>query len=124
MWENCGLVRDRNGLARAIDQIDELIEQADQVAVAGPPQANYGWQEALDVRNQLTVARTMVVAALAREESRGAHFRSDFPEQDDERWLRSIVVRRGENGRPELDSRPVALSRLRPDLAVPAGVAG
>jgi succinate dehydrogenase / fumarate reductase flavoprotein subunit/fumarate reductase flavoprotein subunit len=124
MWENCGLVRDRQGLERAVDRIEELIDQADRSAVAGPPQANYGWQEALDVRNQLTVARTMVAAALAREESRGAHFRSDFPEQDDERWLRSILVRRGADGRPDLDSRPVTLSRLRPDVAVPAGVAG
>jgi succinate dehydrogenase / fumarate reductase flavoprotein subunit/fumarate reductase flavoprotein subunit len=124
MWEDCGVVRDRQGLQRAVDRIEELIEQADRVAVAGPAQANYGWQEALDVRNQLTVARTMVLAALAREESRGAHFRSDFPAQDDERWLRSIVVRRGADGQPELDSRPVALSRLRPDVPAPAGVAG
>jgi succinate dehydrogenase / fumarate reductase flavoprotein subunit/fumarate reductase flavoprotein subunit len=122
MWEDCGLVRDRQGLRRAREQIEELMEQADCVAVPGPSRVNYAWQEALDIRNQLTVARTMVVAALAREESRGAHFRSDFPEQDDERWLRSIVVRRGPDGQPELDSRPVVLTRLQPEGAVAAGV--
>ncbi|MEA2530077.1 MAG: succinate dehydrogenase / fumarate reductase, flavoprotein subunit, partial [Thermomicrobiales bacterium] len=122
MWEDCGLVRDRQGLTRVRERIDELTDQADRIAVPGPPRVNYAWQEALDVRNQLTVARTIVVAALAREESRGAHFRADFPEPDDAQWLRAIVVRRGADGQPELDMRPVALSRLRPEGAVPAGV--
>jgi succinate dehydrogenase/fumarate reductase flavoprotein subunit len=123
MWENCGVVRDRQRLTRALDRIEELMEQADRIAVPGPPRANFGWQEALDVRNQLTVARTMVAAALAREESRGAHFRADFPVPDDERWLRFIVVQQGADGRPELDTRPVVLSRLRPEVTIPAGVA-
>ncbi|MEA2528072.1 MAG: succinate dehydrogenase / fumarate reductase, flavoprotein subunit [Thermomicrobiales bacterium] len=122
MWEDCGLVRDRQGLTRVRERIDELTDQADRIAVPGPPRVNYAWQEALDVRNQLTVARTIVVAALAREESRGAHFRADFPEPDDAQWLRAIVVRRGADGQPELDMRPVALSRLQPEGAVPAGV--
>lgn len=124
MWANCGLVRDRQGLLRARDEIDELIEQAERIAVPGPVQVNYAWQEALDVRNQLTVARTMVAAALVREESRGAHYRADFPEQDDARWLRSIVVRQGADGRPDLDFQPVALSRLRPETAMAVGVRG
>jgi succinate dehydrogenase/fumarate reductase flavoprotein subunit len=124
MWEDCGLVRDRAGLLRARERIDELTERAERIAVPGPPQVNYAWQEALDVRNQLTVARAIVAAALVREESRGAHYRADFPEQDDERWLRSIVVRQGADGQPELEPRPVALSRLRPEVGLAAGVRG
>jgi succinate dehydrogenase / fumarate reductase flavoprotein subunit/fumarate reductase flavoprotein subunit len=124
MWTHCGLVRDRQGLTRARDEIDGLIEQAERIAVPGPVQVNYAWQEALDVRNQLTVARTMVAAALVREESRGAHYRADFPEQDDERWLCSIVVRQGADGQPEFDLRPVGLSRLRPEVGMAVGVRG
>ena len=121
MWEDCGLVRSREGLLRARGRIEELRERAERAAVPDPPCMNYAWQEALDVRNQLTVAETMVAAALAREESRGAHFRADFPEQDDERWLRYIVVRREADGTPGLNFGPVAFSRLRPGAAALAG---
>jgi succinate dehydrogenase/fumarate reductase flavoprotein subunit len=124
MWEDVGLVRARPGLLRARARIDDLCAEAARIAVAGPHRMNPAWQEALDVRNQLTVARLMVAAALAREESRGAHFRADFPEQDDERWLRVILIRRGADGAPELGERPVALSRLRPDVPVAAGAPG
>ena len=122
MWENGGLVRDRQGLVRAREQIEELTEQANRIAVAGPCRMNYAWQEALDVRSQLIVARIIVASALAREESRGAHFRADFPEPNDAQWLRYIVVRQGADGQPQLVSRPVELSRTRPEMVAAAGV--
>ncbi len=67
----------------------------------------------------MEVARVMVESALIREESRGSHYRSDFPEQDDQRWLRDIAVRKGPNGGVESDLRPVEFSRKRPDPADP-----
>ena len=111
MWESCGVVRDGERLRTAERALDDLAEQAQTVAVPGPAEVNYAWQEALDVRNQLAVARTVVASALHREESRGAHHRSDFPERDDERWLRYVVVRLGRGGGLESTSRPVALER-------------
>jgi succinate dehydrogenase / fumarate reductase flavoprotein subunit/fumarate reductase flavoprotein subunit len=120
MWEGCGVVRARKGLLRARDKIEELEKKAADVAVSGPAQANYAWQEALDVSNQLTVARSMVESALIREESRGSHFRSDFPEQDDERWLRFIVAKKQPDGRVRINLRPVKFSRRHPDPADPS----
>jgi succinate dehydrogenase / fumarate reductase flavoprotein subunit/fumarate reductase flavoprotein subunit len=120
MWSDCGVVRTEEGLLRARDRLAELTEQAAEIAVPGPPQVNYTWQEALDLANQLTVARTIVASALIREESRGAHYRADFPERDDTRWLRSIVLREGDDGRPLVTFRPVELTRMQPadlDLA-------
>jgi succinate dehydrogenase/fumarate reductase flavoprotein subunit len=108
MWEHCGVVRDAEGLRAARDRLHELAGEAARVAVPGARAANPAWQEALDLENQLTVARVIVASALAREESRGAHYRADFPEQDDQRWLRSAHVRRGE----DLRWRHVALSRV------------
>jgi succinate dehydrogenase/fumarate reductase flavoprotein subunit len=110
-------VRDRAGLQRTRERLDELAEQAEALSVPGGSEANPAWQEALDLRNHLTVARVIVASALAREESRGAHFRSDFPERDDERWLRSAVARTGADGAIELEWRPVELTRARPPQA-------
>ena len=119
MWEGCGVARDRKGLLRNRERIEELTERAADTTVPGPREANYAWQEALDLSNQLEVARVMVESALVREESRGSHYRSDHPEQD-ARWLRYIVVRRGPDGGVDVDLRPVKFSRKRSDPADPS----
>ena len=111
MWESCGVVRDGERLRAAVEAIEELAERAETVSVPGPAEVNYAWQEALDVRNQLDVARTVVASALHREESRGAHHRADFPERDDEGWLRYVVVGLDSDAELRSSSRPVALER-------------
>jgi succinate dehydrogenase / fumarate reductase flavoprotein subunit/fumarate reductase flavoprotein subunit len=118
MWTTCGLVRTQAGLLEARAKLAELAEESARVAVPGPAEANPAWQQALDLESQLTVARLIVESAIVREESRGAHFRADFPERDDERWLRAVVVRRGAAGEPELSTRPVELTLLAPDGSV------
>ena len=70
MWHKVGLVRERKGLEQAVDELHDIIERA----------ANRR------TRNFATLASLMAEAALWREESRGAHFRSDFPERDDIKW--------------------------------------
>jgi succinate dehydrogenase/fumarate reductase flavoprotein subunit len=120
MWEGCGVVRTRAGLLEAQERIATLTEEAEAIAVSGSPTMNYAWQEALDLGNQLTVARIIVASALAREESRGAHYRADFPNRDDERWLRYAVARRGSDGAPEITWRPVELARHAPKASAGA----
>lgn len=115
MWTHCGLVRSRVGLLQARARLAELRERSAQVAVAGPKEANPTWQQALDLESQLTVAQLIVESALVREESRGAHFRSDFPDRDDEGWLRAVLVSRNGDGEPAVTTRPVELTRLAPD---------
>jgi succinate dehydrogenase / fumarate reductase flavoprotein subunit len=61
----------------------------------------------------LTLAHTILVSALAREESRGAHFREDFPERDDENWLKHTLVRETQAG-PRLSYKPVTITRFEP----------
>jgi succinate dehydrogenase/fumarate reductase flavoprotein subunit len=69
------------------------------------------------------VAELVTCSALARRESRGAHYRSDFPESDDAHWLRNIYLRRAPDGAVELWQEPVRFTRVTPPSAS-ATVAG
>ncbi len=111
MWEGCGVVRSRAGLERTRIVIDSLREQLETVAVPAVASFNPAWQEALDLDNQITVARAVVESALLREETRGAHARSDFPEQRDDVWLRYLVLRQDALGSLDIKARPVEFSR-------------
>jgi fumarate reductase flavoprotein subunit len=81
MWEDAGIFRDAAGLARAADGLDELDAALGRTGVAGTDLAfNLTWHDWLNLKSLVLVSRAIVVAATGREESRGAHFRSDFPE--------------------------------------------
>jgi succinate dehydrogenase / fumarate reductase flavoprotein subunit len=75
-------------------------------------------QEALDVANLITVARTMVASAAARMESRGVHHRIDHPDRQDNAWLVSVVTRDG-GDEPATSLRPVQLTRAMPEASGP-----
>lgn len=120
-----GLARDEAGLAAAAAGLDELAERVETIAVPGPAEANPTWQEALDLRSSVEVARVVVAAARERRETRGMQVRTDHPGRDDAAWLRTVVVRRGPDGRPVVGTAPLAFDRLRPEpdpaAAVPGG---
>jgi len=84
MWRHAGLFRTREGLTAAVEMLD-------RARIAGLPSTAQEWRH----RNLVTVARLLAHAALRREESRGAHFRADFPERDDRRWRVHVVETKG-----------------------------
>jgi succinate dehydrogenase/fumarate reductase flavoprotein subunit len=112
MWEGAGLVRDADSLHRALGTIERIERDLDRVAVSGDPAMNTAWQDWLSVRNQTLVARLIAASALARRESRGAHFRRDFPTPAAGAPI-SVRVRRGESG-PVIATASVAFTRLTP----------
>ncbi|MEE8363275.1 MAG: succinate dehydrogenase/fumarate reductase flavoprotein subunit, partial [Dehalococcoidia bacterium] len=115
MWDGAGVVRDHSGLEATQAVIDECTERLGHVTIPAVRESNHAWQEWLDVRNILDVARLTCASALARTESRGSHFRSDYPERDDEHWLRNVLVQRGgENEPPRIWAEPVRFTRLSP----------
>jgi succinate dehydrogenase / fumarate reductase flavoprotein subunit len=63
----------------------------------------------------LDAAETMVVAALERKESRGAQFRTDFPERNDAEWLKHININRGDDGEPKVSYSPVTITQWQPE---------
>jgi succinate dehydrogenase/fumarate reductase flavoprotein subunit len=119
MWIGCGLVRSREGLETAETAIRDLLDRTNDIATLGGVEWNFGWNQALDLVNQLQVAHTMVASALVREESRGAHFRDDFPERRDDDWLRYVVARLNADGEIATGTREVSFTRSRPPVAVP-----
>jgi L-aspartate oxidase len=86
MWRNVGVRRDAEGLAEADQNINHWCRYVLARQFADPT----GWE----LQNMLCVARLMIRAALEREESRGAHVRTDFPALDDQRWNRHLSFRR------------------------------
>ena len=67
----------------------------------------------LEIENMLLIAEIMIVAALAREESRGGHKRRDFPERDDENWLKHTLITLSDDG-PRLDYKDVFITKWKP----------
>ncbi|MEP7199113.1 MAG: FAD-binding protein, partial [Chloroflexota bacterium] len=111
MWERVGIVRDGDGLRRAIGAIGELRQRAAAIAVRGGRAFNLAWQQALDMRNLLTASELIARSALLRTDSRGAHYRSDFAATDDANWLKNIYIKRAGDG-PSLWTEDVRLPRL------------
>jgi len=113
-WERLGIIRDEKGLQEGIQVIRELKAKMDRVGVAGGRAYNILWNDWLNMRNLLEVSEIIGISALERRESRGAHYRSDFPKKNNREYLRNFFIKR-ENGEIKVYHRPVVLNRLRPE---------
>ncbi|MSU51292.1 MAG: FAD-binding protein [Opitutus sp.] len=113
MWGKVGIVRHGAHLAEAITEIAVLRQRAENANTPGGRLFNLGWQQALDLRNLLTASDLIARSALLREESRGAHHRSDFEQTDNARWLRNIYLCR-DGPAVKNWTVPVQLPKLRP----------
>jgi succinate dehydrogenase / fumarate reductase flavoprotein subunit/fumarate reductase flavoprotein subunit len=118
MWEKVGLVRNGPGLQSAIDQLHMIGERAARQIAGAEGAFNLAWNEALDVTNICLNAELVARGALLRQESRGSHFRSDFPLPNPE-WLKRICLQPNGSG---IDVRyiPVTFPRLAPPDWKPA----
>jgi L-aspartate oxidase len=90
MWEHVGLFRHRQTLQEAADALEEPCRLIEEHILGGGSLSEPDWRAA----NLLAVARLIARAALRREESRGAHYRDDYPEHDDINWRRRIAESR------------------------------
>jgi succinate dehydrogenase / fumarate reductase flavoprotein subunit/fumarate reductase flavoprotein subunit len=113
MWEGVGIVRHGDKLKRALNEIAALKERLSKTSTSGSRLFNLTWQQALDMRNMLAASELIARSALMREDSRGAHYREDFPNTDQANWLKNIYVARNGEG-PKLWTEPVKLAKLKP----------
>jgi succinate dehydrogenase / fumarate reductase flavoprotein subunit len=114
MQELVGIVRREEEMRRAVDGLKTLRERSRKVSVTGNREYNPGWHTALDLQNLITVSEIVARAALERKESRGGHFRDDFPEKDPAYGKFNILVRRGPGGEMQVTREPIP--DMREDL--------
>lgn len=105
MWNKVGVIRNKRNLQEAMAQ---LQTDGPQVTVSNPTDLI----RQLTFRNMWCVAKMVCQAALQRTESRGSHFRSDFPKEDNQNWIKNIVLRKN-NSAPRLMTEPVRLNLVK-----------
>jgi fumarate reductase flavoprotein subunit len=114
MWNDVGILRDGAGLARALGALDELQARLARTGLADPTRAfNLTWHDWLNLDSLLAVGKAIAHAALAREDSCGAHYREDFPRGADPAAAAFTRIRRRGEGFA-LEFVPVEFTRVRP----------
>jgi fumarate reductase flavoprotein subunit len=114
MWNDVGIVRDAASLRRAEVELEELEARLDATGVESSNLAfNLAWHDWLNLKSLLLVSKAIRASAVAREDSRGAHFRADYP---DERGLDSsrYICVGWREGRFEISTHPVQFTRVKP----------
>src|SRR5580692_991555 len=114
MQDLVGIVRQEQEMRQALEHIQKLAATSERVGASGHREFNSGWHTALDLRNLLTVSEIVTLAALERKESRGAHFRDDFPDKDAQFGTFNIVAKKQPDGRVGLTRVPIP--EMRADL--------
>jgi succinate dehydrogenase / fumarate reductase flavoprotein subunit len=118
MMDHVGVFRTAEGMRQAVQEIRELQERYQRVQIQDKGRRfNQELLEAWEVGCLLDLAEVTAASALAREESRGAHSREDFPERDDENWLKHSLVHK-RDGEIELAYKPVTIMRYEPKARV------
>jgi succinate dehydrogenase / fumarate reductase, flavoprotein subunit len=112
-----GIVRSEGEMLQALEILGTLRDRAERVGVAGNREYNAGWHTALDLANLLTVSEAITRAGLERKESRGAHFREDYPDKVSAFGTFNIVIRKGSNGemmvaRQSIPEMPAELKKV------------
>jgi succinate dehydrogenase / fumarate reductase, flavoprotein subunit len=102
-----GIVRNEPEMLRALDGLRELRARAERVGVGGHREYNPGWHAALDLHNLLTVSEAITRCAIERKESRGGHFRDDYPDKDSSFATFNFVVRKGHDGSMDVTRAPI-----------------
>jgi succinate dehydrogenase / fumarate reductase flavoprotein subunit len=107
MQKLVGIVRVEQEMQQALSEIPKLQARAARAGIGGNREYNTGWHTALDLDNLLTISEIVAMACLERKESRGAHFRDDYPEKSAEWGKYNLRITKGPDGKPRIERMPV-----------------
>ena len=107
MQDLVGIVRNEKDMATGLNLIEQMKESAAKIAVMGNREYNPGWHTGLDLYNLLTVAEAVTRSGLSRKESRGGHFREDFPDRDEALGRVNTILRKGPDGEMQVTQEPI-----------------
>ncbi len=114
MMEHCSVFRNDEGLKKGLEGIRSLKERYRNIDIGDKEKLfNYELMEAIELGHQLDICEVVLLSALHRKESRGAHFHEDFPSRDDARYLKhTLVFKKGQ----EVRYKPVNVTRFKPEV--------
>jgi succinate dehydrogenase / fumarate reductase flavoprotein subunit len=107
MQDNVNIVREEGQMKKALAEVGRLSQRAKTVAVRGNREYNPGWHTALDLKHLLTVSEAIARCAIERKESRGGHFRDDYPDKDPTYGTFNFVVQKAGDGSMQLSRAPI-----------------
>jgi succinate dehydrogenase / fumarate reductase flavoprotein subunit len=118
MMEYGSVFRNQEGLKKGIGEIRVLKERYKDIEIADKGKRfNFELMEAIELGHQLELSEVILVSALHRRESRGAHFREDFPQRADRYYLKHTLLYKTPRG-PEVKYNPVRITRFQPGTRV------
>ena len=116
MWEDAGIIRDAEGLNRAEDAVNVMHDELMETGISsGQRLYDMAWQDWLNLDSQMTVSKMIIAAAKAREDSAGAHYRSDFSDTlaPKEAWY-TVLYKTDDD--LKVDRQPVTFNRIKPGV--------
>jgi len=115
MTRNCGILREKKQLEQQLAFLQALKTAYQEIGLKELPCSyNLALQEVIELKHMLNLSEAIVRGALARTESRGAHYRTDFPKRDDKNWLKhTLIFMKG--GKYKLDYKPVVITKFQPE---------
>jgi succinate dehydrogenase / fumarate reductase flavoprotein subunit len=102
-----GIVRKEEELLQAKEELQSLWTRTNNVSVSGNREFNPGWHTALDLKNLLMVSEAITLSAIERKESRGAHFREDYPQKSEKNGKFNTVIKKDDDGKMRLSQMPL-----------------
>jgi fumarate reductase flavoprotein subunit len=113
MWDDVGVIRDAAGLQRGLQEVEAIEDELLGIGVPDGDRAfNLTWHDWLNLRSLIEISKVITVAALKRENSRGAHYRQDFPGEGD--LATTFTVARHKDGRLSITDEPVQFTIIKP----------